>query len=55
MSKFLKVKCNECGNEQNIFGNSTNTVNCLVCGVVLAKPSGSRTKLIAAKVVKVLS
>ena len=41
MSKFLRVKC-KCGNEQNIFGNSSNSINCLVCGENIAKPTGSR-------------
>jgi small subunit ribosomal protein S27e len=52
MSKFLRVKC-ECGNEQNIFGNSSTAVRCLVCNRVLAEPMGSRAK-VHGKIVRVL-
>jgi len=54
-SRFLRVKCN-CGNEQNLFGHATAPVRCLVCGEVLAKPTGSRITIVEgkAKVVKVL-
>jgi len=53
MSKYLRIKC-ECGNEQNIFGNATSEINCLVCGATLAKPTGSRTQLVGGKIIKVL-
>jgi small subunit ribosomal protein S27e len=41
-SKFLKVKCNDCSNEQIIFGNATSRVDCTVCGRTLAEPSGGK-------------
>ena len=41
-SKFLKVKCNDCQNEQIIFGNATTRVDCTVCGRTLAEPSGGK-------------
>jgi len=54
MSKFLRVKC-KCGNEQNIFGNASKKVACLVCGEIVAKPSGSRVIVSeGCKVLKVL-
>ncbi|MBM3228879.1 30S ribosomal protein S27e [Candidatus Parvarchaeota archaeon] len=53
MSKFLRVKC-ECGNEQNIFGNATSEVNCLVCGSLIAKPTGARVRIVGGKIVKVM-
>ena len=54
MSKFIRVKC-RCGNEQNIFGNASRKVSCLVCGEVIAKPSGSRVEVTeGCKVLKVL-
>ena len=54
MSKFLRVKC-KCGNEQNIFGNSSTSINCLVCGENIAKPTGSRVEIASGcKVLKVL-
>jgi small subunit ribosomal protein S27e len=44
-SKFLRVKCQKCGNEQIIFSNPVNTVNCNVCGIELAEPTGGRAKI----------
>jgi small subunit ribosomal protein S27e len=41
----VRVKCQKCGNEQVIFGNATNRVNCNVCGVELAEPSGGKTRI----------
>lgn len=54
-SRFLRIKC-ECGNEQNVFGNASKEVKCLVCGASLAKPTGSRVSLEGGKgkVTKVL-
>ncbi|TFG13488.1 30S ribosomal protein S27e [Candidatus Thorarchaeota archaeon] len=44
-SRFLKVKCLDCENEQIIFGNASTEVKCLKCDKVLAKPVGGKTKL----------
>ncbi|MHA2152855.1 MAG: 30S ribosomal protein S27e [Candidatus Thorarchaeota archaeon] len=44
-SRFLKVKCLDCENEQIIFGHATTEVLCLKCQKVLAKPSGGKAKL----------
>ncbi len=44
-SRFLKVKCLDCENEQIIFGHATTEVTCQKCGKVLAKPSGGKAKL----------
>ncbi|MFW9863340.1 MAG: 30S ribosomal protein S27e [Candidatus Thorarchaeota archaeon] len=44
-SRFLKVKCLDCENEQIIFAHATNEVKCLKCEKVLAKPSGGKAKL----------
>jgi small subunit ribosomal protein S27e len=44
-SRFLKVKCLDCENEQIIFGHATTEVKCLNCEKVLAKPSGGKAKL----------
>ena len=52
MGRFLRVKC-DCGNEQNIFGNSSTVVKCMVCNRMLAEPTGSRAK-VHGKIVKVL-
>ena len=52
-SKFIKVRCSKCKNEQIIFGKSASEIKCLVCGNVLATPTGGKTKL-KAKVLEVL-
>jgi small subunit ribosomal protein S27e len=52
-SKFLRVKCNDCGSEQVVFGNAASEVRCLVCGKALAKPGGGKAAMVA-KVTKVL-
>jgi len=40
-TKFLRVKCASCGNEQVIFSAPSSTVKCLVCEKVLAEPAAS--------------
>ncbi|AOV94746.1 30S ribosomal protein S27 [Nanohaloarchaea archaeon SG9] len=42
---FYKAKCNECGNEQVIFSRASTSVECLVCGTVIAKPTGGQAEL----------
>ncbi len=39
-SKFMKVKCDKCKNEQIIFNKPANVVKCLVCDSVLVEPRG---------------
>jgi small subunit ribosomal protein S27e len=41
-SKFLRVKCYECGNEQIVFSNATTRVPCNVCDGSIAEPTGGR-------------
>lgn len=52
-SKFIKVRCKKCKNEQIIFGKASTQVKCLVCDSILALPSGGKTK-IKARVLEVL-
>ena len=52
-SKFLKVICSKCKNEQVIFNKASSNVKCLVCGSELAGPTGGKAK-IKSKVVQVL-
>jgi small subunit ribosomal protein S27e len=52
-SRFLRVKCIDCGNEQVVFGNSASVVKCLVCGKTLVKPRGGKAKILT-KIVSVL-
>jgi len=44
-SKFVRVKCSDCGNEQIVFNSATVTVNCNVCNAILAEPSGGKAKI----------
>jgi len=44
-SKFVKVRCPKCKNEQIIFGKSSSTVKCLVCGKVLAESVGGKARI----------
>ena len=44
-SRFLKVKCNDCGNEQVIFGAAGSDIKCLVCDKVIAKSTGGKTEV----------
>ncbi len=44
-SKFLKVKCKKCNNEQIIFNKASSVVKCLVCGEVLAVPTGGKANI----------
>jgi len=53
-SKFVKVRCPKCKNEQVIFNKSSTTINCLVCSENLAQPAGGKVK-IKAQVLEVLS
>ncbi len=39
-SKFLKVSCSNCGNEQIIFNRPTKKASCLECEEVLCEPTG---------------
>ncbi|MBS3134755.1 30S ribosomal protein S27e [Candidatus Woesearchaeota archaeon] len=52
-SKFIKLRCNKCKNEQIIFGKAASPVKCLVCGDLLLEPTGGKSK-IKARVLEVL-
>jgi len=43
-SSFVKVKC-KCKNEQIIFEKASSLVRCLVCGNILAEPTGGKAKI----------
>jgi small subunit ribosomal protein S27e len=44
-SKFLQVKCFDCGNEQSVFSNVATIVKCNVCDALLAEPTGGRSRI----------
>lgn len=53
MSKFIKVRCAKCKNEQTIYGNASTKIQCLVCNKELAYPTGGKAK-ISGRVLEVL-
>jgi len=44
-SKFLRVKCPNCGNEQVVFSQATSVVKCNICSAVLAEPTGGKATI----------
>ncbi|MEM1644373.1 MAG: 30S ribosomal protein S27e [Ignisphaera sp.] len=53
-SKFLRIRCTICGNEQVVFEYATFPSRCLVCGTQFIQPTGGKARLINAEIVKVL-
>lgn len=52
-SKFIKIRCPKCKNEQVMFGKASTIVKCLVCDKVLAEPTGGKSR-VKARVLEVL-
>lgn len=52
-SKFIKIRCPKCKNEQIMFGKAAMQVKCLVCEKDLAEPTGGRAR-IKARILEVL-
>ncbi len=44
-SRFVKVKCPDCENEQLVFEKASSTVACVVCSHVLATPTGGKADI----------
>ena len=53
-SRFIKLRCPGCKNEQIIFEKSASEVKCLVCGKILALPRGGKAN-ISGQVLEVLA
>ena len=53
-SRFIKVRCSKCKNEQIIYGKPASLVNCLVCEKPLAESAGGKGK-IKARILEVLT
>ncbi|MBI2040715.1 MAG: 30S ribosomal protein S27e [DPANN group archaeon] len=53
-SRFVKVRCEKCKNEQIIFSNASTKIACLVCKEILAEPAGGKAK-IKAGILEILS
>lgn len=52
-SKFIKVRCAKCKNEQVIFGSAASLVKCLVCEKPLCEPTGGKAK-VKARILEVI-
>ncbi|MFH1770221.1 MAG: 30S ribosomal protein S27e [archaeon] len=52
-SKFIKLRCSKCKNEQIVFGKAASKVECLVCGKPLAGSSGGKT-VVKTRILEVL-
>ncbi|MEM2225876.1 MAG: 30S ribosomal protein S27e [Candidatus Bathyarchaeia archaeon] len=44
-SRFLRVKCPKCGNEQTAFDRSSTALNCNVCDELLLIPRGGKAEI----------
>jgi len=44
-SRFIKIKCQDCGNEQIVFNKPATTVRCLICGKTLMETRGGLGKI----------
>jgi len=53
-SKFVKIRCPKCKNEQIMFGKASSIVICLVCGKGLADPTGGKSR-VKARILEVLA
>ena len=52
-SRFLRVRCSSCGNEQVIFGSPATLVKCVVCENTLAVPRSGKGR-VSTTIVEVL-
>lgn len=46
-SSFLKVRCNQCSNEQIVFEKPASNIKCRVCGKLIVKSTGGKGKFLA--------
>ena len=52
-SRFIKVKCIKCKNEQIVFGKPSTKVKCLVCSKILIEIKGGKGT-VKARILEVL-
>ena len=52
-SRFIKIRCPKCKNEQIICGKPSTKIKCLVCEKILAEPTGGKGR-IKARILEVL-
>ncbi|MBI2084444.1 MAG: 30S ribosomal protein S27e [Candidatus Aenigmarchaeota archaeon] len=44
-SRFLRVACRKCRNDQIVFNKASTVVNCLKCGAELLAPTGGTAEI----------
>jgi len=44
-SRFLNIKCQDCGNEQVTFNKSNTMITCVICGATLVKPGAGKAEI----------
>lgn len=44
-SKFLLVRCSECGNEQLVYSHASTAVRCQVCSKTISVPRGGKAEI----------
>ena len=44
-SRFIKVRCSKCKNEQIIFEKASSKIHCLICNEILAEPMGGKVRI----------
>ncbi len=44
-SKFVRVTCEKCSNQQIVFNKSATEVKCLKCGEVIVEPTGGHGRI----------
>ena len=52
-SRFVRVRCPDCGNEQVVFDHATFPARCMVCGKQLIEPTGGKAKILG-EVIRIL-
>lgn len=52
-SKYIRIRCMKCRNEQVVFGKPASKVKCLVCEKVLVYPTGGKG-MVKASILEVL-
>lgn len=53
VTKFLKVKCKDCENEQIVFSKAATKISCNVCNAAMVEPQGGHA-LVLGEVVQEL-
>ncbi|HEC89962.1 MAG TPA: 30S ribosomal protein S27e [Thermoplasmatales archaeon] len=44
-SRFIRVRCKDCENEQIVFDRASTIVSCHICGSKLAIPRGGKAEI----------